>query len=155
MTEQKQLTLNMEFLWSFCVRGRDGFRCQLYQKDHLKCAGVLQGAHIVTRNVKGIKFVLSNGLCLCNTHHKYYTHRDGPWSAIVMENWPGLWERLNDKKWLELNYAIDRDEIFAALLAEAQKYKWQFVEYLPKLQTIEAWAENLPRLRPGAQTKKT
>ena len=54
MTEQKQLTLNMEFLWSFCVRGRDGFRCQLYQKDHLKCAGVLQGAHIVTRNVKDV-----------------------------------------------------------------------------------------------------
>ena len=155
MTERKQLTLNMEFLWSFCVRGRDGFRCQLHGRDHLKCRGGLQAAHIVTRGVKGIKFDLRNGKCLCDAHHKYYTHRVEFWTQLAGLLWPGEWQYVTMKKWQGQEFDFDREQVFAFLLAEAQKYKWQFVEYLPKLQTIEAWAENLPRLRPGAQTKKT
>ena len=139
MTDAKLLTLNSEWLWSLCIRSRDRFICQLHGKDHLKCAGGLQAAHIVTRGVKGIKYELSNGKCLCNVHHKYYTHRVEFWCAIAARLWPNEWAYLTNKKWQEPSFDLDREAIFEELLLEAQKYKMEFVEYLPKIQEIERW----------------
>lgn len=135
------------FLWSFIIRSRAGFECELSGKDGHKCSGRMEAAHIITRNVKGLKFELENGLCLCGFAHRYYTHRDGLWFEIVERLWPGRLGKLYDKKWQDLATSIDKEELFHTLLAEADKYRWEFVEYLPKIQSIEAWTEKTGRMK--------
>jgi hypothetical protein len=139
MTYAKQLTLNMEWLWSFIIRARDGFCCQLHGMDAIKCGGGLQAAHLVTRGVKGTKFVLINGKCLCQAHHKYYTHRPEHWATIAQKLWPEEWNYVTKKKWLETSYGLDREQEFVGLMLEAQACIYNYPEYLPKLQRISDW----------------
>lgn len=139
MTYQKQLRLNCEWLFSFVIRGRDRFICQLYGRDRIQCSGNLQAAHIVTRGVKGIKYDLRNAKCLCASHHKYYTHRPHEWDLIVMKLWPDAWEYLTQKKWQRLSTEIDKEGVFVELMLEAKKYENDFPEYIPKIRAIEAW----------------
>jgi hypothetical protein len=153
MTYAKTLTLNMEFLWSFVVRGRAGFKCELWGRDALACGGSLQAMHIVTRGVKGIKFDLRNGRCGCQRHHVYYTYHPEFWAVIAAKLWPDDWEYLNGKKWKGVETSIDREGVFVELRLEAQKYQWKFIEYLPKIQRIDAWIAGIVE-RSGAKETK-
>jgi len=140
MTYKKELDLNLCWLWSFVIRSRAGFKCELYGKDDRQCFGNLQAAHIVTRGVKGIKFELRNGRCLCAAHHRYFTNRVEFWSAIVSRLWSEDWLYLTMKKWQEPTMDIDKEALFAELFLEAQKYIGTFHEYRPKLENIGHWA---------------
>jgi hypothetical protein len=141
MTYRKQLTLNMEFLWSFVIRSRDKFICQRHGKDGIDCSGVLQAAHLVTRNVRGIKYDLRNGRCLCQSHHKFFTHRPELWNQVCLEEWKWDFEYLTDKKWQHPDTAIDREAKFSELMAPAIEYGYEFPEYLPKLEAIQKWID--------------
>jgi len=154
MNYKTQLTLYMEWLWSFDVRARDGFICQLNPAvqqeaiDHLSCTGVLQGAHLITRNVKGIKFDLRNGRCLCQAHHKYYTHHPEQWARICVMLWRTDWEYLMDRKWRTPAFVIDREKVFANLMHEATVKIGDFPEYTPKLKSIINWMDDQGGLTP-------
>jgi hypothetical protein len=141
MTDAKLLTLNSEWLWSFCIRSRDRFICQLHGKDHLQCAGGLQAMHLVTRGVKGIKYELTNGKTGCQAHHVFYTYNPHLWIALCQKLWPSEWVYVTNKKWQEPAFDLDREAIFEELLQECQQYKREFFEFLPKIQEIETWAE--------------
>lgn len=130
------------------MRARDDFRCQLNGKDHLKCAGQLQAAHIVTRGVHGIKYILDNGKTLCQAHHVYYTWRPQFWDALVQNLWPDLWQKFAvERKWQHLEYNLSRDEKFGELLALARLRVCDFSEYLPKLRQIEEWDKKRKTLK--------
>jgi hypothetical protein len=74
-------------LWSLVIKKRDNYRCQLAGKDHLKCKGNLQSAHIISRTKLSIRYNLCNGRCLCQAHHTYYTFRSSEWIQIVTQLW--------------------------------------------------------------------
>ena len=143
MTYAKQLTKNMEWLWSFIIRGRAEFRCQLYGMDHIVCKGNLQAAHLVTRGVKGIKYDRRNGRCICEAHHVYYTHKPEFWSRIASELWATDWLALTKEKWQEPDTAIDKDATFVELFLEAQPFVDKFPEYKPKMLSIAAWTKKV------------
>lgn len=130
----------MEWLWSFNVRARAHFRCQLNGIDRIKCNGNLQGAHVVTRGVHGIKFNYRNGRCLCQAHHKYYTHHPEEWSQICAQVWKNDWDWLIQKKWQGVEPSIDNEQRFADMLLDAMDVVYEFPEYLPKVQAIANWA---------------
>lgn len=143
MTYRKQLRLYSEWLWSFIIRSRAEFICEIRGEDHLECKGVLQAMHLVTRGVKGIKYDRVNGRCGCQAHHTYYTYNPHLWQSLCARLWPEEWQYLNQKKWQRLESAIDKEKTFTALLIEAQEYKFQFPEYLEKFEKIESWAEQV------------
>ena len=45
---------------------------------------MLQCAHIITRGYKQIAFDLDNAMCLCRSHHVYFTHRPIEWESFVI-----------------------------------------------------------------------
>lgn len=65
------------------------------------CSGVLQWCHIVRRGCRLIRHSPLNGVCMCQAHHKFYTHRPEAWAAFIESRFPGRWSDL---------LAIDRDK---------------------------------------------
>jgi hypothetical protein len=134
LTEKALFTYHLEWLWSFFIRGRDGFICQIRNKDNRKCGGDLQAMHIVTRGVPGIKYDKLNGLCGCRDHHKYYTHHPEFWAALIQRHWPERWKYLNDEKWQKVHPDIDRDAIYVDLLQCCEPFLTKFFEFRDKFQ---------------------
>lgn len=51
-------------------------------RDH---SGPLQWAHIVSRQYRNTRWLLSNAMCLCQACHYYYTNRPLEWEMFVIE----------------------------------------------------------------------
>lgn len=58
----------------FSKRIRSRGICQAFAFDGVKCAGVLQCAHIVKRRYLSLRWDDENAACLCQAHHMYFTH---------------------------------------------------------------------------------
>lgn len=134
-----QLRLNCEWLWSFVIRARVGFRCELSGDYKFKCKGNLQAAHVVTRGVKGIKYDTRNGRCLCAAHHKYYTHRPEFWADLASCRWSSDWAYLTEAKWQGVATSLDLNAIFLSLREDAEQYRPKFSEYEIKFHQIDTW----------------
>jgi hypothetical protein len=137
---KKELKLQMDFLWSFIIRARVGFRCELYQKDRIKCGFLIQGAHLVTRSVPHTHYELRNGRSLCSSHHKFYTHKVEYWSRICDELWHDDWQYVTQDKWQGVKHADDLLEIFDFLRTEAYRQPEEFInDYRERFAKVEAF----------------
>lgn len=99
---RKQLKICDE-LWSAVVRIRDGFKCRLAGKYHIRCTSVMQGAHLITRGSHAIRHDLRNGRCLCTGHHSYFTHNGEAWVDVCKNEWWDDFNALSVLKWLNKN----------------------------------------------------
>jgi len=129
-----RLTKDAEQLWSLVIRGRAGFRCELYGIDHIRCSFVIEAMHIVTRGVRNIKYDQRNGRSGCTAHHKFYSHQRELWAALCMRLWPEDWEYLIQRKW-HISKPRPIREVIGELLPLAERYR---VHYLPhQIQALE------------------
>ena len=76
-TKKKSLVKKAEDLFAEIVRSR-GYCEACGTSDMLQCA------HILTRGYKQTAFDLDNAMCLCRSHHVYFTHRPIEWEAFVI-----------------------------------------------------------------------
>lgn len=88
-------------------------KCELAGLDHIRCGGVLQTMHIITRANFRLRWDTANALCGCAGHHVYYTHHPIEWTEFVKEHFPTQYEYLQDIR----NEVWDRDiaEVLAGL----------------------------------------
>lgn len=59
--------------------------CEAKDKDDIKCGGVLQWAHIMSRGNKRLRYEPLNHLIMCAGHHVYYTHHPYEWALFIEE----------------------------------------------------------------------
>jgi hypothetical protein len=69
--------------------------CQI--KDGHVCNGYLQMMHIISRNYKGVAFLLDDVVTGCAGVHRYYTDRHIEWQEYWLATDPERWRRLWDK----------------------------------------------------------
>jgi len=72
----------------FSLKVRSIGICQLAGKDHVRCGGMLQCAHIDTRGKHAIRWNPKNALCICAGHHVYYTNNPKMWDMIIENLFP-------------------------------------------------------------------
>jgi hypothetical protein len=83
-------TKKADALFSKAVRSRG--KCEmagLFPK--IKCNGVLQCAHIISRRYRAIRWDESNAFCACAAHHLYQTHHPLEFETEMEQRWPNLW----------------------------------------------------------------
>jgi hypothetical protein len=78
-----------DVLFSKVVRSR-GY-CESDRPNH---SGNLQCAHIISRSYKAVRTDESNGLCLCQGCHMYFTHHPLEFEIWVSTKWPARWETI-------------------------------------------------------------
>lgn len=78
---RKKLKAECDRLFSRFIRLRDGV-CRL-EGDAVRCAGVLQCAHLFSRRYFGTRWDTFNAWALCAAHHVYYTHRPLEWDELL------------------------------------------------------------------------
>lgn len=86
-TKRATLKRRCDKLWSLIIRASGGGRCKLQGKDHVRCGGVLQAAHLFGRGHNGVRHSLLNGWPLCAGHHVWYTHNSEAWAAMLKAEW--------------------------------------------------------------------
>jgi len=136
----KTLKAHCAFLWSFVIRARVGFRCELHQKDHLKCGNEIQAAHIVMKSIAPrTRYDLRNGRSICSVHHKYYTHRPEFWAQMCMRLWPEDWKHVTSDEWMGVKNSDNLDEIFQFLWEEALQYDTERKRMQNGFDSITSW----------------
>ena len=94
---KKTLNKEMDDIWKNKVKDRDGWRCQVCMK--LKEGKGCHAHHILPRQLKGLRWDVTNGITLCAYHHKL-----GMWSAHQNAVWFYGW--LNENKKNTLRYIM-------------------------------------------------
>ena len=69
-------------------------RCFACGVADIPCDSVLQWCHIVRRGCRYIRHSPLNAMCLCRSHHAYFTFRPEAWRAFVETMFPGRWDVL-------------------------------------------------------------
>lgn len=69
-------------------------RCFAAGEGGFPCSQVLQWCHIVRRGCRLIRHSPLNAVCMCSSHHKYYTHRPEEWMVLIESRLPGRWSAL-------------------------------------------------------------
>jgi hypothetical protein len=77
---------------AFCKKER---RCQAQGQEGIRCSDRMEWAHLKSRSHGHIRHDPLNALCLCNTHHRFYTNHPDLWVEFVEREFPGRWEFLN------------------------------------------------------------
>lgn len=60
-------------------------RCWLAGQDKIKCNGMIQCAHIISRRYRATRWDKANAMPLCGAHHTFYTHHPLEWQEICEE----------------------------------------------------------------------
>ena len=66
-----------DILFSQIIRVKG--RCEAKGLDSIRCNGNLQCAHIIGRGNRTLRFDEMNALCLCASHHFWYTNHYDEW----------------------------------------------------------------------------
>jgi hypothetical protein len=64
-------TSHLDYLWRLAVRAKWGGRCAFCGSDDVECH------HIVKRRRPLLRWDVTNGICLCPTHHVYAASKQG------------------------------------------------------------------------------
>ena len=70
---------------SIVKRAAELFASNIRARGYCEACGtdyLLQCAHIFTRGYKQIAFDEDNALCICRSHHIYFTHRPIEWESF-------------------------------------------------------------------------
>ena len=110
-----------DLLWSFIIKARANWRCELVGKDHIRCTDVMQAAHLYTRGVPKIRHDLRNGKCLCSGHHVWYTMNEHAWQEVCNKVWGEDYRDLN--LYRQIVTKPDIGLIFQVLKIEAKQYE--------------------------------
>ena len=62
--------------------------CELSGKDTVRCGGVLQWMHIISRSNLRLRYEPFNKLIGCAGHHIYYTHNPLDWVRFLEQHYP-------------------------------------------------------------------
>ena len=113
-TSRKKLETALDIAWSLKVRS-SGF-CAVCG-PHIK-HDVLHAHHIFSRNHKGTRWDLQNGIALCPRHHLYHAHKSPTDFTLWLIEYKGIYyiERLKIKaygvcKWHECDLVILLNEL--------------------------------------------
>jgi len=64
-------------LWSYAVKLRDNFTCQVCNTKYPQVSRGLNAHHIKTKGAKhSFRYVLDNGISLCVYHHRKFAHAE-------------------------------------------------------------------------------
>jgi hypothetical protein len=96
-------TRTADKLFSELVRSK-GF-CEAKSYKAIKCAGPLQCCHLLSRRYKKIRYDFRNAICMCSSHHVFFTHAPDEWFVWLAEIYPGRVRELRE----ELQTPWDRD----------------------------------------------
>lgn len=95
-------------IWSRVILKRDAYRCRAVLEDGRRCGAVGSEAHhIIRRGFKATRWLLSNGLALCQPHHSDSIHlRETVVRTIGAKQYEklrlrALTESMPDDEWLE------------------------------------------------------
>lgn len=99
--KRSTLSNRADRMWSALIRAR-GY-CELPAPGG--CGGMWQGAHVIGRRHRGVRWNLENGLCLDRDCHVYWTHHPEGFVLAVQEKWPGRYERM----WALAQQGWDKD----------------------------------------------
>ena len=76
------------------VRARDGNKCMLHETAHklkiklpMKCAGVMQCCHKISRSKASIKYHDKNVFCGCSGSNLWASFHQDDWREICLELW--------------------------------------------------------------------
>jgi hypothetical protein len=109
-----------DVLFSFIIKARVSWKCELAGKDKVHCTDVMQAAHLYTRGVPKIRHDLRNGKCLCSGHHFWYTNNEHLWRDICERLWGEDYHDLNVYR--QIISKPDLGLIFQVLKIEAKQY---------------------------------
>ena len=93
-------------LFSLLIR-KEG-RCKIAGLDQIRCNGVLQCMHIITRSNHRLRWDTANALPGCAAHHVFYTNQPWEWVHLVRECFPDRYEYLNSVRNEPWDKDIDR-----------------------------------------------
>jgi predicted restriction endonuclease len=95
--------------WSRKVKERDNNSCVICGESKM-----LNSHHIIPKEVKGLKFDIMNGICLCAKHHQFSRQLSAHSNSFVFivwlqENRRGQFDYLKSK-YLNTGYASEKQE---------------------------------------------
>lgn len=79
----------------FGMKIRERGKCELSGFDQVKCSGQLQTMHIVGRSNHNLRWDITNALCGCSGHHRYYTSNPFAFFELVRLHFPDRYEYVN------------------------------------------------------------
>lgn len=71
--------------------------CQAWKYHGVKCSQTLQWCHIKSRRFACIRHDERNCVCMCATHHRFYTDHPDLFCEFVQERDPGVFDYLNSR----------------------------------------------------------
>lgn len=86
---------------------RDLDTCQKFGEGD--CGGPLQWSHVITREVKALRWEEANSKVLCRDHHCWWGHHGGQALLWFESKWPERWEHI--KRINQLNQSFGDTEI--------------------------------------------
>lgn len=70
-------------LFGQIVRGRG--HCEAAGQANRQCSPKLETCHIVTRARSNTRCVEANALCMCSSHHRYFTANPVEWGLFIVD----------------------------------------------------------------------
>lgn len=92
MKQPKRSTLKRKADTRFSLLVRSVGYCQASGKDDVRCAGVLQCAHVEGRRNHRLRWERLNAICLCAGHHRWYSDYPLAWADFVRTHYPAHYE---------------------------------------------------------------
>ena len=85
------------------VRSRG--KCEAIGYGKFKCGSNLQWCHLFSRRYQKIRWLLKNGLCMCGSHHVYFTYNPNEWTMFLMKKYQDtyLWLYEQKNKYVKIN----------------------------------------------------
>lgn len=83
----KKLKKKCDLLASAYYR-RETPYCELAGKDHVRCGGVTQWMHIISRSNLRLRYEPYNKLIGCQAHHVFYTYNPVQWVRFLEAHFP-------------------------------------------------------------------
>lgn len=131
---RKERERYLGILWSFVVKARVNFECELAGELNHTCSEVREAAHLVPRSVEATRYDLHNGRCLCFTIHRHYHDYPVLWEAACMKYWRNDYELFTQSKWQLLKLYPNLDAVYLELLVLAESFLPDFPYHRGQIQ---------------------
>lgn len=80
--------------------------CEAKGYGTFKCTNRLQWCHIFSRRYQRLRWLPQNALCMCSSHHVYFTYNPNEWVKFLMDKYNDTYQWLYQQK--ESYVKIDR-----------------------------------------------
>ena len=72
--------------------------CEAKGYGKFKCNSNLQWCHLFSRRYQKLRWLYQNGLCMCSSHHVFFTYNPNEWTMFLIKNYKDTYKWLYKEK---------------------------------------------------------